>query len=97
MKPTIATIKSFIRKNEGNLLISHISHFDPMTDCTQSSEKTGFKPAIKTDDHLSNTFGIKGAWFVGRSRDYITPIGDDSFHGFHVYNSCGSFSLGVKS
>ena len=83
MEPTIATIKSFIRENEGNLLIS--------------SEKDGFTPVIKTDDHLFNTLGIKGAWFVGRGHDQITLIGDDSFHGYFVFNNCGSFSLGVKS
>ena len=96
-KPTMATLKSFIRKNQGQLLISHISSFDGMTDGLEYSKGRSFNPVVKTEKFLTNTLGIEGTWFVGSSRDTITAFSNDGLSGFHVYNCCGSFDIAVKT
>jgi hypothetical protein len=95
-KITLASVKSFIRKNEGKLFINVKSSFDGMTDGCESRHD-GFVKAEKDIHHPEQTLGIKGAWFVGSSRDYFTPfdnIGGD-MTGIEVYNSCGNFILAV--
>lgn len=95
MKATRATIKAFVKKNAGKILISVRRSFDGMVDgCVESDDK-GFHPAQKAD-HSEHTYGIAGAWFVGGGRDYITPFEKDGLRGFEVYNSCGSFSIAVR-
>ncbi len=95
-KATIATVKSFIRKNPDSLLIYCKRRFDGMTDGCESTGESGFTPAIKTDKWVENSLGIEGAWFVRSGRDYITSFDNGSVKGFEIYNCCGSFSLGVK-
>lgn len=97
-KITMATIKSFIRKNEGRLFIRTKSSFDGMTDCVQECRDRDFSPALQSDlNQPGYTHGIAGAWFVGESRDYLSPISEDGFTGFHVYNCCGSFDLAIRA
>lgn len=95
-KITLATVKKFIRENKDKLYINVKSSFDGMTDCVESLNG-GFVKALETTDHLDHTQGIKGAWFVGQSRDYFTKydnIGGD-MTGIEVSNSCGSFVLAI--
>jgi len=96
-KITLATIKSFIKKNEGKLFINVKSRFDGMTDGVES-QHGGFVAAVQTEDHKSYCLGIKGAWFVGQSRDYFTAYDNlaGDMTGFEVSNSCGRFILAVK-
>lgn len=95
-KITMATIKSFIRKNEGKLLIRCLSDFDGMTDCVQPhSGPREFHPA-QPGEH-SNSLGVQGAWFVGGSRNNLSPLNENGFIGFHVYNCCGSFDLAIRA
>lgn len=95
-KATIATVKSFIRNNKGKIFINLKSSFDGMTDGVESIPNARFLPAKETTDHQEHSFGIDGAWFVGQSRDYITPYEDDNYRGFDIYNSCGRFILATK-
>jgi len=88
MKPTIATVKSFIKKNKDQLYIKVSSNFDGMVDCVIPA-KSEFTKVDQINMEEKYTLGIKGAWFVGNSRDYITPIEN----GYEIYNSCGSFIL----
>ncbi len=94
-KPTLATLKSFIRKNAGNLVINVTSSFDGMTDCCES-QKGGFRPAVATQSHTEHTLGIEGAWIVGQSRDTISHYEENGIKGFTVYNCCGSFVVGIR-
>lgn len=94
-KITLATLKSFVKKNSEGLFINVRSSFDGMTDCVQSVGNC-FTPASKTEGNLAYTLGIKGAWLVGSSRDYFTHFEDDTFVGIDVYNCCGRFILAVK-
>jgi hypothetical protein len=98
-KATMATIKSFIRKNQGRLYIREKSSFDGMTDCCEyiPERDRKFVPVAIPARHPSNDFGVGGAWFVGGSRDSIMPIDEPGWVGFHVYNCCGSFDLAVRS
>ena len=63
MRTTLATIKSYIRKNP-NLYISTKSSFDGMVDCVMPCDDQTFTPIQTTVRHHQNTLGIQGAWFV---------------------------------
>jgi len=93
---TVATIKSFAKKNAKNLVIKNLSHFDGMCDGVRNCENPTFRDASKVDVNVPYTWNI-GAWFVGSSRDYFTSYSRDGFVGFEIYNSCGSFILAVKA
>jgi hypothetical protein len=100
MKPTKATLKSFIKKNRAKLLINVKSTFEGMTDCVQDRHD-GFSPITaheyKHDEKNPNTLGIAGVWLVGHSRDYIDPFTSDGLDGFAVSNCCGSFVVAVAT
>lgn len=93
-KITLATVKTFLKKNAGNLYINVKSSFDGMTDCCESRYE-GFTKAIATDEHPSHKLGIEGAWFVGQSRDYFSAFENDQMTGITVSNSCGRFVLAI--
>ena len=69
-----------------------------MTDGLRS-ECNGFEIA----KHYTNTqnmpythsLGIVGAWFVGRSRDYITKYENNEIFGYEISNCCGNFIIGI--
>lgn len=91
-KVTLATVKSFIRKNLGKgLLIKIESKFDGMVDSVSAVEDT-YDAALPSDG-FANHCGVAGAWFVKGSRDYFTRIDTETHQGFHVSNCCGSFDL----
>ena len=95
-KITLATIKSFIRKNP-DLLIEIKTSFDGMVDCCMPSGITGFARVEKTEEFMENTLGVKGAWFVGGSRDRFTAFERGGVRGYEIRNCCGSFALGVAA
>lgn len=96
-KITKATIKSFIKKNASNLYSLNISSFDGMFDGLVFNKNKEFrKVTFQKDINEEHTFGIEDAWFVGMSRDYFTDFENDSFVGYKVFNSCGSFYLAIK-
>lgn len=94
---TKATFKSFIRKHANDLYIMNLSDFDPMTDCVQQTDSTGFRKAELTERGNNHTLGIAGVWLVGQSRDYFTAYEKDGFRGIEVYNSCGNFVVAVSN
>lgn len=95
MKTTLATIKSFIRKNSDNLFINEKSSFDGMTDCCESLNN-GFQKVQKAESNFKNNLGIQGAWFVGNSRDYFYTYNENGYIGYEISNSCGHFILAKK-
>jgi hypothetical protein len=98
-KVTLSTIKAFIRKNRPNLLISNLSEFDSMVDGVSPTENKAFRPAEQPEEgrNFDNCLGVRGAWFVFGSWDYFTEFERNGVKGFHVYNCCGSFDIGVRS
>ena len=95
-KATVATVKSFIRKNRPGLLVKTTSTFDGMCDGVVRCENPGFAPA-QDSDYPERTAGVQGVWLVGGGRDSIKPFNADGLEGYEVYNCCGSFSVAVKS
>jgi hypothetical protein len=107
-KITKATVKSFMRKNEGRLFIKCRSSFDGMTDGIEFNPTATYRPLVRepvnparpfVGDITGPTLGYgvgSGVWFVGDSRDYFTPINEDGFEGYQVNNSCGSFIVATK-
>lgn len=96
-KPTLATLKAFIRDNKDKLLVKVDSSFDGMTDCVQTINGT-FRKAFPDEYAASNskyTLGVRGLWLVGSSRDTITPFESDEFIGYEVYNSCGQSTVAM--
>lgn len=91
---TLATVKSFIKKNP-ELYFRLKSSFNGMTDGVEDV-KDQLSPATRTENNLSYTLGIEGAWFVGGSRDYFSNYSDGTYEGIEVFNSCGSFILARK-
>ena len=94
-KITLATVKSFIKNNQGNLQILTKSRFDGMIDGCANTGEVEFSPVRKTENNDSHTLGIKGAWFVGSSRDYFTEYNENGFIGIEISNCCGHFTLAV--
>lgn len=92
---TRATVKSFLKKNDGKIYIQNLRAFDGMVDGERECDDRSFRLAEKDERGFENTMGLKGAWFVGQSRDYLTKYEDEKFIGFHVSNCCGAFNLTV--
>lgn len=97
-KITKTTFKSFLKKHQGNILISCRSSFDGMTDGIECSKDKSFRPAkpctYKSDE---NTFGINGIWLVNGGRDYYRSYEKDGITGIEVSNCCGHFIIGVSA
>ena len=96
-KITMATLKSFIRKNAGKLFVKNLSHFDSMTDCVEQCHDRQFREAQATDEHGDHSLGIRGVWCVRGSRDWFTAYNEKGFRGIEVYNCCGSFIIAVRA
>lgn len=95
-KPTLATLKSFIRKNREALLVRRESKFDGMTDSVEQTGHKLFTPAVDAlPGCIENTLGIEGVWVVRGSNDRISRFEDGQLEGFSVYNCCGSFTVAV--
>ena len=95
-KITLATLKSFAKRNSDKLFVKSISSFDGMTDCVERSQDSSwFKTTISDNDNYYRT-GINGIYTVGSSRDYFNLYEDSEYIGIEVYNSCGNSILAVK-
>lgn len=95
-KITLASVKSFVKKNANKLYIDVRSSFSGYTDGIESVN-SGFTLAeIKPNVNYNYNLGIDGAWFVGSSRDYFQAWENETMAGIKVYNSCGSFILATK-
>jgi len=95
-KTTIATLKSFVKKNQGKLFIKKKSSFDGMTDCVEAIQGAQFVPVTATERQPKNTLGIQGVWIVGSSGNLVDRYEDAQFTGLEVYNCCGTFIIAVK-
>jgi len=95
-KITLATLKSFIKKNKDQLHINVRSAFDGMVDAVRYDSNSSFVRATKSDGYAA-TLGIQGVWVVRGSRDFITAYNDNGFVGYHISNCCGSFILAIPA
>lgn len=92
-KITLATFKSFIKKNYENVYIQVKSDFDGMTDSIQSI-KEDFKLPNRSEN-IENELGLEGIWLT-HSKNYVDQYEDKNFIGYKVYNCCGSFIAAIK-
>jgi len=95
-KITLATLKSFARRNSEKLFVKELTSFDGMTDCIKPSQQNEFKKTIISDKKGYYKTGIQGIYTVGSSRDYFKIYEDENYFGISVYNSCGESILAVK-
>jgi len=96
-KITLATLKSFAKRNADNLLVKMESGFDGMTDMVEYDKNASFNPTV-INKEKANYYrtGIQGIYTVGSSRDYFTLYEDEKLIGIEVYNCCGTSILAVK-
>ena len=105
-KITVATVKSFIRKNRSALLVRVKSSFDSMQDMVDYCDDQQFNPAqcreyycTQTNKYVpasadnKNTMGIIGVWFCGR--DLCNSFETETHRGFEVYNCWGNWFVAV--
>jgi hypothetical protein len=90
-KITLATVKSFIRKNADSLWTKTQTSFDGMIDCVSKVDEE-WKPA-NVNEILESKHRL---WFVGGSRDYFQPYEKGAWKGFEVYNCCGSWLVATN-
>jgi hypothetical protein len=95
-KITKATVKSFIKKNTGNLYVRNDSQFDGMTDCVEFNRNAQFRPASSTTRFVENTLGVDGVYVVGGSRNSFRPYEDSEYTGIEYYNCCGGGVIAIK-
>ena len=93
---TLATVKSFINKNEGKLFVNPKSRFDGMVDMVTPNEGSKFNPAEPSYTPHKNNFNMRGVWFVFDGGDSYTAYDDGKYQGFDVYNCCGNFIIAVE-
>lgn len=96
-KITLATLKSFAKRNENKIFSKEKSSFSGMTDCVESVN--GNWKNSKITESNENQFyqtGISGIYTVGRSCDYFTIYEDNIYFGIEVYNCCGTTILAIK-
>ena len=105
-KITVATVKSFIKKNRTALLVRTKTAFDGMQDGVRECDSNEFTPAqnrevwchdtsryvARTID-CKNSMGIIGVWFTGRDR--CSAFETETHRGFEVYNCCGNWMVAV--
>lgn len=93
---TRATVKSFINKHKDKLQIKVGSTFDGMTDSVERVQDE-FSAVKFGANHVDNTLGMHGAWFVGSSRDHLSAYTAGGMTGISVYNCCGSFIIAIPA
>jgi hypothetical protein len=95
-KITLASFKSFVRKNAGRVMVQVRSRFDSSDDCVRCTQEDTFTEALRSDRFDAHNLGISGIWLVLGGRDYFTPYSDEQNEGIRVWNCCGSFVLAVR-
>lgn len=95
-KVTMATLKSFAKRNETGLFVKEESSFDGMVDCVMELKGSKFIPTVINEKTNYWKLGIEGIYTVGSSRDRFQKYEDEKFVGIQVTNSCGRSILAIK-
>ena len=94
-KITMATVKSFIKKNADGLFLKKINSYDGMCDGVNDRSAHSFMKVTLNSHSHANQLGIEGAWFTPGG-NLLTEYNDGVFKGFDVYNCCGHFIIATK-
>jgi len=84
-KITKATIKSFLRKNQGKVYCQTLSYFDGQIDGTTYCKESEWKLTDKAD-----------AAMIDIMRNYFSPYEDKDYIGYNVYNCCGNYNIAIR-
>jgi len=96
-KITLATLKSFAKRNQENIFTKELSSFDGMTDGVEYNPNANWsKTEINPEKSNYYKTGIQGVYTVGSSRDYFSLYEDEKFTGIRIYNCCGTSILAIK-
>mgnify|MGYP001218571265 CR=1 FL=1 len=97
-KITLATLKKFIKDNEGNLYIKIESTFNMLTDSIEfvqtKFKKTEFNK--EKSKKIDRDLGYKGLWIVGNGDDNFINYEDENFIGIKIINCCGVSIIAIK-
>ena len=98
-KITKATLKSFIKKNHGNLYINYHSDFNGMIDGVDFFPGSTFSKAkhTETDSQVGYNLGIVGLHLVGGSRNWFDSYVGENFTGITYSNCCGSATIAIRN
>jgi hypothetical protein len=94
-KITLATVKSFIKKNSTNLYLMRHHKFDGSYDGIRFDPNPAFEQVNYNPVSDAHRLGIDGAWFTFGG-NHFTPYDDGVYTGFDVYNCCGNFVIAIK-
>jgi len=94
-KITMATLKSFAKRNADKLFVKNLSRFNGMSDCVEQVEDDFSKTEVSEEYGFFRT-GIQGIYTVGSGRDYFSRFENEKYYGIEVFNSCGSSILAVE-
>lgn len=92
---TMATVKSFIKKNSDKLFLKKINSYDGTIDGINDRASHGFTRVVYNPNSHSNQLGIEGAWFTP-GRNLLTVYDDGTYKGYDVCNCCGHFIIAIK-
>jgi hypothetical protein len=87
-KITLATVKSFMRKNADNLWTKTMTSFDGMIDCVSKAETDWKRTSPEVLE--KGLVGSRGA------RDYYRPYQNGAWKGIEVTNCCGCWMLATN-
>jgi hypothetical protein len=93
-KITLATLKSFAKRNATSIFYKVTSDFDGMQDCVTSVKSDWKQSKICTSNYYVS--GIHGIYTTGSSGNYFRLYEDTDYFGIEVSNCCGSSTLAVK-
>lgn len=97
-KVTLATLKSFLKKNDGKIYVYNKSRFDGMCDGVRDiHDAQWILSPYKYNSEKRNSFGHTHLIHcVDSGGNLVTPYSKDGFIGFEVYNCCGCFVVAIK-
>jgi hypothetical protein len=97
-KPTLATVKAFMRRNADNLYVQNLGDYNGMYDAFEyyRGDRPFRSVAGLYNPNKPKDFGI-GVWFVsGAGRNAVRPYSYDGYEGYSVSNCCSDFVVAVK-
>lgn len=100
-KITLATVKSFVKKNESKLLVQVKSSFNGMIDGCDDSRNCDFTQVTEIRwprPGYTSSMSIDGNSLLGSggSGNLFKVYEDDNFIGFDIYNCCGWFIIATQ-
>lgn len=91
-KATIATVKSFVKKNYGDIYSK--STYDHNDNNGHYDDKK-FIHNSYSDNHPEYKIGLSNVWIVS-DKNFVQPYDDAEYAGYRVSNCCRTFIVAIK-